>query len=137
VETTDAEVPVGRPSWKSSQAIKALLDQIHQGESELGDEQSDDETHQANFLESEPKSDSDQSSEEEPIVTVPAPSLRPAGRKKVMAKVADSGNASDNDSMDLICTCSVFLYLLSDLSAFIYRIFYSLSRDRKSHRKSP
>jgi len=128
------EVPVGRPSRKSSQAIKALLDQIHQAESELGDEQSHDETtHQADFLESEPESDSDQSSEEEPIVTVPAPSSRPAGRKKVMAKVADSGNTSDDDnSMDLICTRSAFLYLLSDLSAFIYRIFYNLFRDRKS-----
>jgi hypothetical protein len=129
---TDVEVPVGRPSWKSSQAIKALLDQIHQGESELGNEQSDDETHQANFLESEPESDSNQSSEEESIVIVPAPSSWPAGRKKVVAKVANSGDASDdNDSMDLICMHSTFPYILSDLSGFIYRVFYYLPRDRK------
>jgi hypothetical protein len=134
VETTDVDVPVDCPSRKSSQAIKALLDQIYQAESELGDEQSDDETtHQADFPESEPESDSNQSSEEEPIIPVPAPSLRPAGRKKLIAKVADSSNASDdNDGMDLICMHSAFLCLMSDLSAFIYRAFYNLPRDRKS-----
>jgi hypothetical protein len=96
LENADSEAPKGRPSRKLAQAITALLDQIRQTEIS---EQSDDASLQADFIESEPESDSSPSSEEGPIAV--APTRRPVAKKQLMAKkVVDTGDDSDNDLDD-------------------------------------
>lgn len=128
------DVPIGRPKRQSSRAIKALLDQIH--EDGLLDKQSDEDPQQVDFVETEPESDSDHSSEEEPVMPVVAPVSQPKGRKKVIAKVIDAGNVSDDDDgTHLICIHSYNLYLTYMLlSTAPFTIFLEVENQRKGSR---
>jgi hypothetical protein len=131
VEKTDSDVPIGCPKWQSSRAIKVLLDQIH--EDGLVDKQSDEAPHQADSGETEPESDSNHSSEEEPVIPVVAPVLQPKGRKKVIGKVVDAGNVlDDDDGMHLICIHSYNLYLTYMLLSTVpFTIFLEVENLRK------
>jgi len=91
-KTDDSEATKGCPIWKSSQAITALLDQIHQ--TEIG-KQSDDTFLQADFVETEPESDSSPSSEEGPVAVAP---IRQPAAKKHIAKVVDVSPDYDSDN---------------------------------------
>ena len=91
-KTDNSKATKGRPIQKSSQAITALLDQIHQ--TEIG-EQSDDTFLQADFIETEPESDSSPSSEEGPVAVAP---IRQPAAKKHVAKVVDVSPDYDSDN---------------------------------------
>jgi hypothetical protein len=103
----DSDAPTGRSSWKSSQAIKALLDQIRQ--TEIGN-QSDDPSPHMDFVESESEPDSTPSSEEEPMTVEPIQRL--VAKKKLSAKVVDIGDISDNDDGEVLIALNCYNFRL-------------------------
>jgi hypothetical protein len=126
----DSSTSVGHPTRKSSKAIKTLLDQIRQAD--IGDQSTDD---PANFIESEPESDSNplassDDSEEEPIVPIRRVQ-RPAAKKKIKAKVViDPGDVSDDDDgTDLLLR---HLVITITYNFFRYRALLHHVRDIKS-----
>ena len=131
----DAPIASGRPSRKSSKALKALLDQIQKAEIT---EQSDDPT---NLVESESESDSNSQgsstsgSEEEPVTV--APIRQPVVKKKVAAKVVSAGDTSDDhdassDGMDLT-SIAVIAYKL--LCTAPFRVMLEIANERTKLRK--
>ena len=132
------ESPTGRPTWKSSKAVRALLDRI-QLASEAGDQSTDD---PANFVESELESDSNvqassDDSEEEPVAPAQVWRVqRPAAKKKVKAKaVVDTGDVSDDDdSMYLLLRHLLVAIAYNFIGTVPFCIMLEIANQRKGSR---
>jgi hypothetical protein len=129
--------PTGRPTRKSSKAVRALLDRIRQ--TETGDQSTDD---PANFVESELESDSNvqassDDSEEEPVVPVQVQRVRqPAAKKKVKPKaVVDTGDVSDDDDgMYLLLRHLLVAIAYNFICTVPFRIMLEIANQRKGSR---